>query len=175
MSWTDERIELLKKLWSDGLSASQIAGELGSVTRNAVIGKVHRLGLSGRAKTTAVQQPRVRKAAPTRPTASSSPSRSSMNSFMRGSTALKAEEIIVAEGMTMPSIIPEDVVVAMSRRVSIMELKEGVCRWPLGDPLAPDFVYCGSDCSIGTPYCGFHSNVAYQPSDRRGSRDSSRR
>ena len=50
MSWTDERVELLKKLWADGLSASQIAAELGGVTRNAVIGKVHRLGLSGRAK-----------------------------------------------------------------------------------------------------------------------------
>ena len=49
MSWTDERVELLKKLWSDGLSASQIATELGGITRNAVIGKVHRLGLSGRA------------------------------------------------------------------------------------------------------------------------------
>src|SRR5947207_1913245 len=50
MTWTDERVELLKKLWADGLSASQIAAELGGVTRNAVIGKVHRLGLSGRAK-----------------------------------------------------------------------------------------------------------------------------
>ena len=49
MAWTDERVELLKKLWADGLSASQIAGRLGGVTRNAVIGKVHRLGLSGRA------------------------------------------------------------------------------------------------------------------------------
>ncbi len=52
-AWTDERVELLKKLWSDGLSASQIAAELGNVTRNAVIGKVHRLGLSGRAKSAA--------------------------------------------------------------------------------------------------------------------------
>mgnify|MGYP000876625713 CR=1 FL=1 len=63
MSWTDERIELLRKLWTDGLSASQIAGELGQVTRNAVIGKVHRLGLAGRAKvsTSSVARP-VRKA-----------------------------------------------------------------------------------------------------------------
>ena len=52
-AWTEERVELLKKLWSDGLSASQIAAELGNVTRNAVIGKVHRLGLSGRAKSAA--------------------------------------------------------------------------------------------------------------------------
>ena len=62
MSWTDERVELLKKLWSDGLSASQIAAELGGITRNAVIGKVHRLGLSGRAKSTSSAAPRPRKA-----------------------------------------------------------------------------------------------------------------
>ena len=54
MAWTDERVELLKKLWAEGLSASQIAGRLGSVTRNAVIGKVHRLGLSGRATTSRI-------------------------------------------------------------------------------------------------------------------------
>ena len=61
MSWTDERVETLKKLWSEGLSASQIAGELGGVTRNAVIGKVHRLGLSGRAKSPSSAAPRPRK------------------------------------------------------------------------------------------------------------------
>src|SRR6266566_4685460 len=61
MSWTDERVELLKKLWSDGLSASQIAAELGGITRNAVIGKVHRLGLSGRAKSPSSTAPRPRK------------------------------------------------------------------------------------------------------------------
>jgi len=62
MSWTDERVELLKKLWADGLSASQIAAELGGITRNAVIGKVHRLGLSGRAKSTSSASTRPRKA-----------------------------------------------------------------------------------------------------------------
>ena len=62
MGWTDERVELLKKLWADGLSASQIAAELGGITRNAVIGKVHRLGLSGRAKSPSSTAPRPRKA-----------------------------------------------------------------------------------------------------------------
>src|SRR5712672_1196005 len=62
MMWTDERVELLKKLWADGLSASQIAAELGGITRNAVIGKVHRLGLSGRAKSPSSATPRPRKA-----------------------------------------------------------------------------------------------------------------
>src|SRR5438093_11402564 len=64
MTWTDERVEMLKKLWADGLSASQIAGELGGITRNAVIGKVHRLGLSGRAKSPSSAAPRPRKARP---------------------------------------------------------------------------------------------------------------
>ena len=63
MTWTDERVELLKKLWIDGLSASQIASELGGVTRNAVIGKVHRLSLSGRAKTPSAPTARARKPA----------------------------------------------------------------------------------------------------------------
>src|SRR5439155_8976618 len=61
MTWTDERVETLKKLWTDGLSASQIAAELGGITRNAVIGKVHRLGLSGRAKSPSSAAPRPRK------------------------------------------------------------------------------------------------------------------
>ncbi|WP_282892177.1 GcrA family cell cycle regulator, partial [Xanthobacter autotrophicus] len=71
MSWTDERVELLKKLWSEGLSASQIATELGEVTRNAVIGKVHRLGLSGRAKSPAPTpaRPRSKTERPERPEA----------------------------------------------------------------------------------------------------------
>src|ERR1700730_8268756 len=62
MTWTEERVESLKKLWGEGLSASQIAAELGGITRNAVIGKVHRLGLSGRAKSPASAAPRPRKA-----------------------------------------------------------------------------------------------------------------
>ena len=64
LTWSDDRVEQLKKLWEGGLSASQIAAELGNVTRNAVIGKVHRLGLSGRAKSPTSAAPRPRKAAP---------------------------------------------------------------------------------------------------------------
>ena len=64
LTWSDDRVEQLKKLWEGGLSASQIAAELGNVTRNAVIGKVHRLGLSGRAKSPSSAAPRQRKARP---------------------------------------------------------------------------------------------------------------
>src|SRR5258706_12598398 len=67
LTWTDDRVEQLKKLWDSGLSASQIAAELGNVTRNAVIGKVHRLCLSGRPKSTRPPAPRPRTACPALP------------------------------------------------------------------------------------------------------------
>jgi len=170
MSWTDERIELLKKLWSDGLSASQIAGELGGVTRNAVIGKVHRLGLSGRVKSSGASAPRARKIV-TRPApAPARPAAGVSFGATRGNVALKP--VVIADALEAVAVMEEveDVVVPMSRRVSIMELKEGVCRWPMGDPMADDFVYCGADCKTGAVYCSHHSTVAYQASpDRRRS------
>ena len=155
MSWDDGRIEQLKKLWSEGLSASQIAQELGGVTRNAVIGKVHRLGLSGRAKAkpSAVARPR-KVVKPVRTT----------TVVARGNLAVVETVEIDAETM----VAPEAVVIAMSRRISIMELREGVCRWPLGDPLKGDFAYCGADCGSSRTYCEHHSRIAYQPqNDRR--------
>jgi GcrA cell cycle regulator len=162
MSWNDERVELLKKLWADGLSASQIAGELGGVTRNAVIGKVHRLGLSGRAKTTSTSTPRVRKPAAPRP----APQRMVTVSATRGATALAS--VTVAQPMAYVDMRPvEEVVIPMSRRVQIMELREAMCKWPIGDPTHADFVFCGADCDFGRPYCTYHATVAYQPASER--------
>ena len=86
-AWTDERVELLKKLWNDGLSASQIAAELGNVTRNAVIGKVHRLGLSGRAKSPGSATPRPRKPA-ARPPSHPAGHQNGGSGLTRGNTAL---------------------------------------------------------------------------------------
>lgn len=156
MSWDDNRIEQLKKLWSEGLSASQIAGELGGVTRNAVIGKVHRLGLSGRAKAKTASVARPRKVVKTN---------------VRTSTVTVRGNLAVIEMVDVqPEVMPvrENVVIPMSRRISIMELREGVCRWPLGDPMHADFVYCGADCGGGKTYCEAHARIAFQPhGDRR--------
>ncbi len=164
MSWTDDRIERLKKLWSEGLSASQIASELGGVTRNAVIGKVHRLHLSGRVKTSSASAPRSRKTA-----VRAAAARPRVAPVARGNLALVAEtDVVVAY---RPA---EEVIVPISRRISIMELREGTCRWPMGDPLAPDFVFCGGDCDVGRPYCAAHANVAFQPSQDRRNRPLSR-
>ena len=161
MTWTDERVETLKKLWTDGLSASQIAAELGGITRNAVIGKVHRLGLSGRAKSPSSAAPRPRKAR-THSHVLRVPRPS-----IRGNTALAhAYELDVeAEPELIDNVIP------LGQRRTILELTEETCRWPIGDPGSTDFFFCGGHAGTGTPYCTYHSRVAYQPAgDRRRDR-----
>lgn len=170
MSWTDERVEQLRKLWMDGLSASQIAGQLGSgVTRNAVIGKVHRLGLSGRVKTPSTAKPRSRSTQPRQPR---TPRRSG-GGGVHGNNALAYQSRPYAQPAMRPL---EEIVVPMSNPITIMELKETTCRFPLGDPSTPDFRYCGGKSDAGIPYCPFHTRIAYQPAnERRRERDRERR
>ena len=157
MNWTDERVELLKKLWADGLSASQIAAELGGITRNAVIGKVHRLGLSGRAKSPSSAAPRQRKARPASMLRVSRPT-------MRGNTALA--QAFEYEPEPEPEVI--DNIIPIGQRRTILELTENTCRWPIGDPGSADFFFCGGGTTAGLPYCAYHCRVAYQPvADRR--------
>jgi GcrA cell cycle regulator len=166
MSWTDERVELLKKLWSDGLSASQIAAELGGITRNAVIGKVHRLGLSGRAKAASSAAPRQRKAR------SSTHMLRIGRSAIRGNTALAHAYEIEAE--VTPELIEN--IIPIGQRRTILELTEQTCRWPIGDPGSTEFFFCGGNTIAGLPYCAYHSRVAYQPAaDRRRDRRPSSR
>jgi GcrA cell cycle regulator len=152
MSWTDERVALLTKLWADGLSASQIAAELGGITRNAVIGKVHRLGLSGRAKSPSSSSPRPRKARSSGMLRVSRPS-------MRGNTALAYDNDAEPE--------PELIEIPVEQRKNLLQLTEKTCRWPIGDPGSADFFFCGGETVNEVPYCAYHSRVAYQPLDRR--------
>ncbi len=155
MSWTDERVELLKKLWADGLSASQIAGELGGITRNAVIGKVHRLGLSGRAKSPSSAAPRPRKARSTMLRVS--------RPAIRGNTALQHAYDYEAE----PEQELVEKVIPIGQRRTLLELTEATCRWPIGDPGTTDFFFCGGNTVENLPYCAYHSRVAYQPLTER--------
>jgi GcrA cell cycle regulator len=170
MSWTDERVEQLKLHWMEGKSASQIASLLGNgLTRNAIIGKVHRLGLAGRARSPSTASPRPRPSAPQ--TVHRTP-RAPAPRILRGATALAVapRALVEAEPETF-----ESVVVPMSLRVTIVELKEAMCRWPLGDPASPEFRYCGSPVASG-PYCAYHVGLAYQPAhERRRDRDRDRR
>ncbi|CAD7052452.1 GcrA cell cycle regulator [Pseudorhizobium endolithicum] len=169
MNWTDERVEKLKRLWAEGLSASQIAAQLGGVSRNAVIGKVHRLNLPGRAKAggSATSTRAVKRPAPSaRP--ANYPARSVTRTVTRtvGATALKEEIDIAAEEIEF--VPPSNVVVPISRKLALTDLTERTCKWPMGDPLKDDFHFCGVDASEASPYCGYHARLAYQPvADRR--------
>jgi GcrA cell cycle regulator len=191
MSWTDEKVELLRQLWMDGRSASQISAVLGQgLTRNAVIGKVHRLGLAGRAKSSSPASPGssgTPRAAPPRrmaPRATSGGGASgaggvsaggiSSGHMVHGNTVMAMMHDTAVEAQ--PSRVKEDVVVPMSLRVTIVELKEAMCRWPLGDPSSAEFRYCGSPAPGVAPYCTHHGKLAYQPvQDRRRERDRDRR
>jgi GcrA cell cycle regulator len=147
-------------LWTDGLSASQIAAELGGITRNAVIGKVHRLGLSGRAKSPSSTAPRPRK-----PRAPGHMMRLARPA-MRGNTALAPmyEQDLDSEPEQIENIIP------LGQRCTLLELNENKCRWPIGDPGTSEFFVCGGAPVDGAPYCGYHARVAYQPPAARRDR-----
>jgi GcrA cell cycle regulator len=171
MSWTDERVESLKKLWSEGLSASQIASRLGEVTRNAVIGKVHRLGLAGRATTSRVKTMRPRKSV-ARVKTRRIVRYAGGGSFGGGGAVQQG-----APGMPQMEVMPpsflrhaDELVIPMEERKSVVTLTESSCRWPIGDPQHDDFHFCGKGKLAGTPYCEFHARRAFQPAQRRQDR-----
>ena len=177
MSWTDERVETLKKMWNDGQSASQIAKELGGVTRNAVIGKVHRLGLSNRTTdkdatpTEAPKAGKVEKA--------SKPDPKSQTRVVE--VAVKPRRPIIPAGQPLPpqpsaNEIPEETLATAreveksAKRIGLMDLTERTCKWPIGDPATEDFWFCGLGAQSGKPYCEAHTQVAFQPMSSRRDR-----
>jgi GcrA cell cycle regulator len=174
MNWTDERVEKLKKLWSEGLSASQIAAQLGGVSRNAVIGKVHRLNLPGRAKAGGTQTAtRAKRPAPAtprpsnfaaRPVAARPVARPAGNAIVK--EEIDADFEMQAETLPVPAN-RNNVVVPMSRRLELTQLTERTCKWPIGDPLNDDFHFCGNESPDNSTYCTYHQRLAYQPSAER--------
>jgi GcrA cell cycle regulator len=153
-------VDLVKKLWAEGLSASSIAARIGGVSRNAVIGKVHRLGLEGRA--TAVRSP-VRRITQ-RPKASCE----TVSSWLkpkhgRSETALQAlirKRTKGAECECAPDAT--DLVVPAEKRKGLQGLDACSCRWPIGDPTTPEFHFCHHNHMPGLPYCEFHTMRAFQ-------------
>lgn len=175
MNWTDERVEKLKKLWSEGLSASQIAAQLGGVSRNAVIGKVHRLNLPGRAKaggTQTASRPKRPAAATPRPSNFAARPVAARPAARPAGNALTKEELdadfdMQSAQLPVPANGNNGVVVPMSRRLELTQLTERTCKWPIGDPLTPDFYFCGRESEEGHPYCEFHSRRAYHQVEKR--------
>lgn len=145
--WTEQRIADLKKLYVDGFSASKIAAELGNgLTRNAVIGKIHRLGLDGRPRPPRkprIVRPRTRHVA---------------------TSLLAAAALGRSPGYVEPVI---DIVIPVEQRRSLVELTDKTCRWPIGDPGKEDFYFCGGHPHSDKPYCAYHCRIAYQPKQLR--------
>ena len=190
MSWTDDRVEVLKKLWVEGQSASQIAKELGGVTRNAVIGKVHRLGLSNRATSSSSSKSDTKsktsvksmsdtkrvsnKTSTSKVTSANSPSEPRSNV-----TSLRRQ--IIPAGQPLPpqpsanEISPEALarvseIEKKAKKISLLELTERTCKWPVGDPATEEFWFCGLPSQAGKPYCEAHVGVAFQPMSQRRDR-----
>ena len=198
MSWTDERVETLKRMWNEGQSASQIAKELGGVTRNAVIGKVHRLGLSNRvggkddedevaaspAPAAAKPEPAARPDPAPRaeaPRATAAPAAAPAAAPVSNVTPLPVRKAIIPAGQPLPpqpslnEISPEALasvreVEKRARKLTLMELTERTCKWPIGDPATEDFWFCGLPSLPGKPYCEAHVGVAFQPMSARRDR-----
>ena len=161
MAWTEDRVEVLTKLWADGLSASQIAKQLGGVTRNAVIGKVHRLGLSGRAKPSRPATRRASKPAKPRTTAAKP----------RARAKPRVPSIPKIKSATVSTPLPAPVEakpLPNGEFATILTIRDHMCKWPIGDPGDSGFRFCGRRAKEGEPYCDAHCSVAYQPSRRRG-------
>jgi GcrA cell cycle regulator len=141
MSWTDERVALLKKLWVEGKTAAEIASTMGNVTRNAVIGKAHRLKLSNRVSP--IQQNQKTK----KPIKNVEPANTS-------------------EAPEKKLIKKKDMVIPRGKDLKLEQLGPSMCRWPSGDPKAADFGFCGETSVPGFPYCATHAKIAYQTSTR---------
>jgi GcrA cell cycle regulator len=185
MSWTDERVELLKKMWNEGQSASQIAKELGGVTRNAVIGKVHRLSLSNRTTTSgggakaAAEKPAPKAKKAAQPAAKEAKAPAEEPAPPR--PVVPSRRPIVPAGQPLPpqpsanEISPEALatvreVEKKAKKLSLMDLTERTCKWPVGDPATDDFWFCGLAVKPGKPYCEAHVGVAFQPMSSRRDR-----
>jgi GcrA cell cycle regulator len=148
MSWDNEKEALLKKLWEEGLSCSQIAGRLGGgITRNAVIGKRKRLGIPDRG----MDRPRMRRGKP--------PANAALWNGLqsKGGVAKHA-----APQSTPPAPYVESVTTDTPLR-TLATLERGECHWPIGDPKTASFGYCGCKAVPGQSYCETHRKRAYTP------------
>ena len=195
MSWTDERIEKLTKMWEGGATASQIADELGGVSRNAVIGKAHRLGLKARPspvkandkpETPAPAAKPAPKASTPEAPRTAAPRPAALSPGAMPSQPTQPRIVSVGPGgflrqgpgdqqAPIPPAPPRRLVPAkpspeIADKTSLLDLNDRICRWPMGHPGEADFHFCGEKVNPGFPYCVEHCGRAYQAQLPRGAR-----
>jgi GcrA cell cycle regulator len=143
-NWSDNRIEQLKSLWQEGLSASQVARAMGDVTRNAVLGKLHRLGLLAGSQASRPSRPRV------------------SNPRCRSPRASKA-------AIPIPVAEPDAFTFEDGSFATVVTVNDRMCRWPIGDPKHCEFHFCGQARKPGSCYCEAHAQRAHKPATPRSS------
>jgi GcrA cell cycle regulator len=165
MAWTEDRIAILKAGWEGGLTASQIAERLGEgVTRNAVIGKAHRLGLE--ARPSPVKASEESAAAPAAAPPAAAPPAAAPAPPPAPDVAVSPSSAAIAKPAARPARKASKVA-----RVTLLDLSEKICKWPIGHPGEPDFHFCGKPVNPGFPYCIEHCALAYQAQLPRRDRD----
>lgn len=172
MAWTEQQIQTLKKMWGNGYSASDIARSLGGgVTRNAVIGKAHRLKLS----VGAGSAPRPMPDAPSKTagvvmtsiTKISGKKRAALRASMPSPMPLKPPSDALAKILARDAIKRPIDMLKRTEGIPVTKAGERHCRWPIGDPRSPDFRFCGCETHDGLPYCLQHARIAYQTVGRK--------
>ncbi len=163
MSWTDERVAMLKQLWGEGKTAAEIAKLLGGVTRNAVIGKAHRLKLSGRVSP--IQQNTRPETVLNRVSARVPGASSGHGATTATSLEARPQVRALARELETP-MAPRIEEFKGGKGVKLVELRERMCRWPIGDPKDEGFSFCGCESHPDLPYCEYHAKVAYQINTR---------
>jgi GcrA cell cycle regulator len=198
MAWSDERVAILKKMWLEGNSASEIAKELGNITRNAVIGKVHRLGLSNRdtnvSKSGSSSNTITKSVKRGRPPKANTETKKRgrprnlkdardfpepMNGKDKSTSSLGNTKIPNDNNLKVVSDLSDETLKNLlkleskSKKISLMELTERTCKWPIGDPSTDSFWFCGHESEPGKPYCKTHISIAFQPMTQRRNRKES--
>jgi len=161
-TWSEERVDALKGMWAGGFSARQIAARIGGCTRNAVIGKVHRLGLPGRKtqQRTCARSGGARKPPKPRSTAGQrtwNGHRPPREKSERGFELANLSDIAALATLLKPHA--EDLAI---NRKPLVDLEHGDCHWPIGDPKTSDFGFCGAPVLQKRPYCQGHCARAYR-------------
>jgi GcrA cell cycle regulator len=158
-TWSPQRVEQLERCFHAGLTCSQIAREIG-VTRNAVIGKLNRLGLSQPRNPAITQAKRdARRTRPRAPTRWAAFSVADQRKLLRDTFPQAQANVAQANVIEVP--------IHNGRGCTFLELTQTQCRWPINDPGAANFRYCGNEAFSGLPYCTGHARLAYRGSGRR--------
>ncbi len=159
MEWNEHRTEQLKTDWAEGYTALQIASRLGGITRSAVIGKIHRLGLSARANIASPAGKRRRRRV-------GKTIWKGHNKILGNPAEMAAADAAARAEYERISKAPE-LEIPLHERKTILTLQSSSCRWPIGDPKEPGFHFCGKHKVTGLPYCEWHYRRAYQPPQPR--------